>query len=335
MQENTPLISVIVPVYNTGKYLTPCLESIKGQTYSNLEILLVDDGSTDNSGVICDSYALNDNRIKVIHKENGGVSSARNLGITTASGKYLSFLDSDDRIEPDYLERLYSDIIEYGADIACCNCIEVAPDNTPLKSNIIRVKNNRLITDKEDILWDNINKKEQYFSSAWASLIKAELAKKFRFRSYRFAEDYMYMFELFLASPKVYLDKYVGYRYVRWDGSVSAESFSFSRAFDHLQIDTYCYSLLNDVSDRLKDEFYLRYALQLHQTAYSTSYDSAKENRKQYRNMLKEYISSITPVRKCLPRNIYYYLELLSKAPRLYYLLSGINEGLHKICGIK
>ena len=93
-----PLISVIVPVYNIEKYLERCVNSIREQTYTNLEILLVDDGSTDSSGTICDKFAEEDNRVRVFHKENGGSSSARNLGIAEAKGEYLGFVDSDDYI---------------------------------------------------------------------------------------------------------------------------------------------------------------------------------------------------------------------------------------------
>lgn len=103
-----PLISVIVPVYNVEKYLNQCLDSIIAQTWRNLDIILVDDGSTDNSGAICDEYARTDTRIKVIHKENGGLSAARNTGLDIARGEFIGFVDSDDWIEPNMFEDLYA-----------------------------------------------------------------------------------------------------------------------------------------------------------------------------------------------------------------------------------
>ena len=115
--QNQPLISVIVPVYNTLKYLPKCVDSITAQTWKNLEILLVDDGSTDGTGALCDELAAKDSRIKVYHKKNGGSSSARNLGIEKARGEYLGFVDSDDYIEPDMYERLAEAAIEYNAHI--------------------------------------------------------------------------------------------------------------------------------------------------------------------------------------------------------------------------
>ena len=106
------LISIIIPVYNVEKYLEDCLNSVVNQTYKNLEIILIDDGSTDNSGKICDLYAKKDNRIVVIHKENAGVSSARNVGLKIAKGLYIGFVDPDDYIAEDMYEILYQNIIK-------------------------------------------------------------------------------------------------------------------------------------------------------------------------------------------------------------------------------
>lgn len=121
-------ISVIVPVYKVEPYFRKCLDSIVNQTYRNLEIILVDDGSPDNCGVICDEYAARDERIKVIHKENGGVASARNAGLDAATGDYIGWVDSDDWIEADMFEYLLRGAQEHGADIAVCGRMEVYPD---------------------------------------------------------------------------------------------------------------------------------------------------------------------------------------------------------------
>ena len=115
-----PLISVIVPVYKAEAYLEKCVGSIRNQTYSNLEIILVDDGSPDNCGRMCDAFAAEDARIRVFHKENGGQSSARNLGLDNMQGDYVAFVDSDDWIEPDMYRHLYGLIWEHDAQIACC-----------------------------------------------------------------------------------------------------------------------------------------------------------------------------------------------------------------------
>lgn len=118
----TPLISVIVPVYNVEPYLRRCVDSILRQTYRNLEILLVDDGSTDRSGTICDACAQQDTRVKVIHQKNQGQAAARNHGIDQAKGEYLSFVDSDDFIDECMIKVLYCDLCETGADVAAIEC---------------------------------------------------------------------------------------------------------------------------------------------------------------------------------------------------------------------
>ena len=114
-----PMISVIVPIYNVEKYLARCVDSIVNQTYKNLEIILVDDGSPDRCPQMCDDYAEKDSRIKVIHKKNGGLSDARNAGMAVATGEYISFIDSDDWIETSMFELLLNNIFQYDCEISC------------------------------------------------------------------------------------------------------------------------------------------------------------------------------------------------------------------------
>ena len=119
------LVSVIVPVYNIEQYLNICMDSILAQSYHSLQIVLVDDGSTDNSGVICDEYAAKDPRVTVIHKENGGLSDARNAGIEIVKGEYVTFVDSDDMLNPRTIEYLIDLITEYNGDISVCQSMVV------------------------------------------------------------------------------------------------------------------------------------------------------------------------------------------------------------------
>lgn len=128
MSMEQELISIIVPVYNTKEYLPKCVQSLVEQTYRNLEILLVDDGSTDETGALCDKLALTDDRIRVIHKENGGSSSARNVGISQAAGSFLGFVDSDDYVDADMYERLYGAILAFGVNIAQVGRDEITPE---------------------------------------------------------------------------------------------------------------------------------------------------------------------------------------------------------------
>ena len=136
--EDTPLISVVVPIYNVEKYLDRCVESLCAQTYKNLEIILVDDGSPDSSPVLCDEWGTRDERIVVVHKQNGGLSDARNAGVMAAHGSYIGFVDSDDYVAPDMYESLYTHMQETDADIAICGIADVYSDHTELPKKTMR-----------------------------------------------------------------------------------------------------------------------------------------------------------------------------------------------------
>ena len=114
-------ISIVVPVYNVANFLDECIKTILDQSYDDFELILVDDGSTDESGSICDYYSKLDERVKVIHQKNGGLSDARNTGINISNGQFITFIDSDDYIAKDYIEKLYFSIIENNADICMCD----------------------------------------------------------------------------------------------------------------------------------------------------------------------------------------------------------------------
>lgn len=146
-----PLISIIVPVYNIEEYLPRCVKTLRGQTYPRIEILLVDDGSTDGTGALCDRLAEEDARIRVFHKQNGGSSSARNLGIAAAKGEYLGFVDSDDYVEPDMYEKLYAAIKQYHVSAAQTGRDEIDPDGSRLPDICIPPKEPECI-EAEDFL---------------------------------------------------------------------------------------------------------------------------------------------------------------------------------------
>ena len=129
-----PLISIIIPVYKVEKYLEKCIKSVLDQTYKNLQIILVDDGSPDNCGNICDNYAKIDNRIEVIHKANGGLSEARNVGLKVARGEYIGFVDSDDYVSNEMFENLYNTLISNDVDVSICNFYTVINNKNIIKN---------------------------------------------------------------------------------------------------------------------------------------------------------------------------------------------------------
>jgi len=188
-------ISVIIPVYNVERYIKRCLDSVLNQAYENLEVLLIDDGSTDKSGKICDAYALNDARIKVFHKENGGVSSALNIGLDNFTGNFVGFVDSDDWIEPNMFHELLSAI--KNVDIAVCSYFT----DSDLCSDIIKnMKDvNEQIIDTENMLLYPLMR-DYYMGFCgymWNKLFRRELFKDLRFdENLRYAQDVLLYSEI-------------------------------------------------------------------------------------------------------------------------------------------
>lgn len=170
MTNNKLLFSIIVPIYNIENYIEKCVESLINQTYKNLEIILVDDGSTDSSGKICDKYIEKDNRIKTIHKENGGLSSARNSGIEVAVGDYVLFVDGDDFLSKNAVEILVKTLIEYSCDILCFNAYQYKNEN--IIGNVITSKFDDIEESKKHAI---IN------PAAWARAYKNSFLKKNHF----------------------------------------------------------------------------------------------------------------------------------------------------------
>ena len=220
------LISIIVPVYNVEKYLSRCIDSILNQTYTNLEILLVNDGSTDSSGVICDLFASKDSRITVTHKKNGGLSDARNVGIKKATGQYIGFVDSDDWINPKMYEKLYENIKKYDSEISICGfkLIEESEQNSPL---------NLLPGNKYEINKFTSNKalevlltKRSFHSNAWDKLYKKDLFKNIEYPKGRIYEDIATTYKLIDKANGIVYCAYPGYNYLQREGSLIHSHFN-------------------------------------------------------------------------------------------------------------
>lgn len=198
------LISVIVPVYNTAQYLSRCIESIVQQSYRNIEIILVDDGSTDGSAQICDSYAQKDKRIVVLHKENAGVSAARNAGLAIAKGTFIGCVDSDDWIESDMYQRMYEACIQYHVPMSMCRYARVS-ENGVVKEGSQEV---RVLT-REEMLRCYIrgDKDTVVNNCVWSKLFARELILDMAFAEGRVSEDIMYTTKLLCKLEKgVYID---------------------------------------------------------------------------------------------------------------------------------
>ena len=219
-------ITVIVPVYNVEHYLDKCLDSLINQTYKNLEIIVINDGSTDNSGIICQEYAQKDNRIIYIEKENGGQSEARNMGLDRMTGSYVTFVDSDDWVELDYVETLYQKITEYQADIAVVNYYSFNQSEGMYYFHIFGDSYYEKVYDNVSIfenLYESKEMKNIAFISVWGKLYRASLFKYLCFDKDRLREDcYLNQKIYLLAERTVYLNKGL-YAYRQIEGSGSKE----------------------------------------------------------------------------------------------------------------
>lgn len=216
-------ISLIVPIYNVEAYLDKCINSILNQSYCNLEIILVDDGSPDNCPEICDRFAENDKRVIVLHKQNGGLSDARNAGIEIATGKYICFVDSDDWLHEDYCKALYHCMKDYDADIVECGITMVYPD----KDNIEIIDASNRVYGVEEALSSLIEPKG-FKSQVWNKLYKSELVRKFIFQKGVINEDEFWTYKVFANAETIAYCNKALYYYLQRESSIMG-SYSLKR----------------------------------------------------------------------------------------------------------
>ena len=256
----TEKITIIVPVYNVEHYLDKCLDSLINQTYKNLEIIVINDGSTDNSGTICQEYAQKDNRIVYIEKENGGQAEARNMGLDRMTGSYVTFVDSDDWVESDYVETLYQKIMEYQADIAVGNYYSFNESEGMYYFHIFGDSYYEKVYDNVSIfenLYESQDMKKFAFIFPWGKLYKASLLDYLRFDNGKLAEDaYLNQKIYLLAERIVYLNKGL-YAYCQREGSSSR---AWTEKWMHALVDT--------MSDRITLLANMGYPLEKHLAVY-------------------------------------------------------------------
>lgn len=226
------IVSVIVPAYRVEQYLTRCVESILAQTYPHLEVILVDDGSPDGSGALCDALAARDERIKVIHKENGGLSDARNAGIEAATGEYLMFVDGDDYIAPDMALKLLAAMTESGADAAICNFRLVADDpddGTYEAKNTDLPIRDEVISGRAVLEEKLLGPKSWYWVIACNKLYKKSIFKEVRFPVGKLHEDEFSLFDIMSRCERLACVPDMLYCYVQREGSIMQQKYSVRR----------------------------------------------------------------------------------------------------------
>lgn len=258
------LISIIVPVYNVETYLHKCVDSLCNQSLQNIEIILVDDGSTDSSPQICDKYAEKDKRIKVIHKTNGGLSDARNAGIDIARGKYIGFLDSDDWVKSEMYEYLYELSYKNNADIAQCEFLKAYSEDISIDETIVEEKN----------IYDGKNAIEHLYSDnceksvvVWNKIYKRHLFKELRFPKGKLHEDEFTTYKLFYNANRVVYTNIPMVYYRQREGSIMNSKFNIKRL---------------DALEALKERYIFLEENNLHNFSKMTECNICKELKNMY-----------------------------------------------------
>ena len=318
-------ISVIVPIYNTEKYLHKCIDSILNQTFKDLEVILVDDGSTDSSGAICDEYAKKDERVVVIHKENGGQATARNIGLDIAKGEYISFIDSDDYIENDMYESMLDAIERTGADVAMCGKLLVSED--------YKFTQNRFVLNDE-VVWESNEVKRRFLlsdcigSSPCDKLMKKELFQEndpVRFPKGYICEDLVPIFKMLCKTKKLV---HVGkgyYNYYQRKNSTSRGDVLQEKTYGMLYYPAQIKDIVNKEYAELYFEADYYYAVRL---GHFLTRLSSKHNKREYKRYRKEYLTykkNIKTYGNKYEKRLYLLIKL-----NLYFFLRKIKRILKK-----
>lgn len=321
-----PLISVIVPVYNVEPYLQKCVDSVLNQSFQNFELILVDDGSIDNSGKICNEYALKDKRIKVIHQKNSGLSTARNNGFKITKGDYICFLDSDDWYSKNALEVLFNIIKNNEVEISMIKLVETNTENISFE----RKKGVKILSSDDCI--NSLKKEHSNYVTPCNKLYKRELLEKLKFPEGIIFEDFHIIIERYSQIKQLGYSEEACMFYRQRDGSICRSKFSIKslQYVDALEHVTSKLSEMNkkDIlyyfSNKLLDS-YMEYSLKL----YDSDLSKKKYYINKYRINSKKLFKSL-PLYRWKPFLIkrYFFYLLSLKFYRLYINLKYINKNI-------
>jgi len=322
------MISIIIPVYNIAAQLPRCLDSLLAQTYPNLELIAVNDGSKDESGLILDRYAQDTPRLRVIHKKNGGVSSARNTGLAAAKGDYIGFCDGDDYAEPELYSRLLHNLKKHDADISHCG---VAVEGLDGQLRYFHNSGELLLQNREEAL-AALLKADKFEPTCCTKLFKKELFAGLQFdESITFNEDLLMNFRLFQNSKKSVYEDICLYRYIRREGSACKEAVADKHVFHPVEVRKKIINLSQKENEEIQLLAKIRY-LQANISTYAFLQEKRSKNHWQYRqtfrqNLIKEksFISKL-PHSTRLHALLIIYLPFLHKPiSKIYYRFAKKN----------
>lgn len=317
MENDLILVSVIVPVYQVEKYIERCIQSIQKQTYKNIEILLIDDGSKDNSGKICEEYAKLDKRVKVYHKKNGGLSDARNYGIEYAKGDYFAFIDSDDFITKDFIETLLRACLDKECEIAICGYKKTSDNSIQENKN----KDVKIVTKKAALEQSCVNAQEHIkYTVAWNKLYKRNLFDEIRYPVGKLHEDEATTYKLLeKANGIVVLEKEM-YGYFMSASSIMRSSYNEKRlVIIDIILEKLCY-----LKERNYDELEQRIREQLVDTIIYHYYNTRRYLEKSediQKKLLKCFQEQCFEYRKNFSTRMKIRSTFFFKCTNLYYRL--------------
>ncbi|GAA0178400.1 hypothetical protein SH2C18_14660 [Clostridium sediminicola] len=317
-------ISIVVPVYNVEMYLKKCISSILEQSFTDFELILVDDGSKDKSGRICDEYKEKDSRIKVIHQQNAGLSAARNIGIETSEGKYITFIDSDDFIHGNMLEILYNNLLDNNSDISICD-YELVYEGMELPDEYCN--NHTLYTNIQGVK-KIIENSETKMIVACCKLYKRSLFRGIRYPAQKYHEDEFVTYKLLYKSNKIVVTDAKLYYYRKRDNSITGSTYSIKRLekLEALEETIMFFQKENNKMLTILAEF--RYLLNIQIAYYRVKYEM--NSNKRIMNKLKiQYNQKFCEFSR---ENIKSIPIIKRMILRVFYIFPNIYCGLVRLC---
>lgn len=320
------LISVIVPVYNVEKFLRCCMESIINQTYRNIEIILVDDGSTDNSGDICEEYRKKDNRVKVIHKKNGGLSDARNYGINMSNGDYIVLIDSDDFVSSEYVEKLYELVKGKRNVIGICDFYYVDENGKVMKDRENARVEKKILEHSE--FWD-MYYSEQIVRSvvAWNKIYPRQILEYIQYPVGKWNEDEFVLYDLIQKSSKILCTNDKLYYYRQRESSIMNQKYGVKR-LDSIEAYIKRAKRFYEENEMIYAELSITLAVEGLVVGYKKLNFNEKDSLQRYR----ELKCNIKMVYKAMKRNMSLHYKLNTK---LFLISEKLYINLHNLIGKK
>ena len=320
---NDETISIIIPVYNVERYLNRCVESVLQETYPHIEVLLIDDGSTDRCGALCDEWAEKDPRIRAVHKENGGISDARNKGLDIAAGEYVVFIDSDDYITADMVKKLYDALKENKADMSICNFLHVDEKGIPIPrlKSVLPIQDEVLSGTEAIIKLHSPTNGHWYgwhYSMAWNKLYKKSLFDDIRFPKGKFCEDVFIAHRLYAICSRVACIRDICYYYTQRANSITSRRSAITYLNDaegYLDRALFCYD--RDLFRTAGHAYWYSAMLLSHACP---SYTDTKAMQKEYKETLECFRRNNHCCKPCTVKEKIQIL-IVYISPKLYRLI--------------